>query len=430
MKKYQLISLGCPKNLTDAEELAWHLDSLGYALSSSGNTDIAVINTCAFLKSAVKESEGVIEKYIALKKRGKVGKIIISGCLVEREREKLLEKYPEVDAIVGISSLSQIINSIKKNESYILPHSGRFQGGNRLRLTLPHSAYLKIADGCDNRCSYCTIPAIRGGLRSKPEARIVSEAASLARSGAVEISLIAQDTAVYGTDLYGRPALKNLLKKLSKMKGVKWLRLMYMYPDGIDRELLNLIKDSDNICHYLEMPLQHISDPVLKRMNRRSSEKEIRKKLELIKKYVPDMAVRTTFIAGFPGETEKDFKKLLSFVKEAQFNNLAVFKYSREKGTPAFDYPEQVNANLKAERYAGLLRAQSSVVDGMNSGLIGREMEILMDSPKTGRTYMDAPDIDGSVEVKGGDFKPGDFVKARITEALGYRRKAEAVTAG
>lgn len=424
MKKYRLISLGCPKNLTDAEEIAWRLDSAGYSLSEDENSEIVVINTCAFLRSAARESEGEIENCLAMKRAGKVKKIIVSGCLVEREKEKLLEKYPEIDGVIGVSSISRITDSLAGRESYILPHVETLDSPGRARLTLTHSAYLKIADGCDNRCSYCTIPSIRGPFRSKPLGKVAEEASALAASGAKEISLIAQDTSAYGRDTYGRPALKKLVGKLSRMKNIKWLRLMYMYPDGIDSELLRLMRDSENFCRYLEMPLQHFSDGVLRRMNRRYTGGEARRKLELVKKYLPEMAVRTTFIAGFPGETEKDFRKLEAFVREGFFTSLAVFRYSREKGTPAFSYPGQIPAPVRKERYLRLLSAQASVVDGLNRKLAGKEFEILMDSAECGRTYMDAPDIDGRVEMVGGNFRPGEFVRARITQARGYVRKA------
>jgi len=420
VKKFNIISLGCPKNLVDSEEISYKISKLGYELTLSENSDISIINTCAFLKSAVKESEKIIENQIKLKKEGKIKKIIVCGCLIEREKEKLLKKYPEIDLIIGINSINELEKAIKNRESLILPSSDLYSQ-NRLRLTLKHSAYLKISDGCDNNCSYCLIPAIRGKLRSKTIEILIKEAIALADSGVKELNIIAQDITSYGIDIYKKPALKDLLKKLIKIKKIKWIRLMYIYPDRIDRELLEIIKDS-NICHYLEMPLQHISDNVLKKMNRISSEKIIREKIELIKKIIPDMAIRTTFIVGFPGESEKDFNKLINFVKDIKFNNLAVFKYSREKGTKAFDLNNQISSKIKNFRYRELLKTHAEVVDKINKDLIGKDFEILMDNENIGRAYFDAPDIDGYISFE--DKKvPGTFLKAKIIEAKGYHRK-------
>lgn len=422
VKKFSIVSLGCPKNLTDAEEISSLMSSSGYRLSMDERVEIAVINTCAFLKSAVKESEGVIEEYINLKKKGLIKKIIVTGCLVERARWEILEKYPEIDAVVGISSLGMLKEALS-GQSFILGHEKKLFTSSRLLLTKKHSVYLKISDGCDNRCAYCAIPSIRGPLRSKPAESVIQEAAALAERGAVEISLIAQDLTAYGRDIYGRPMLGELLKKLSRIKKIKWFRLMYVYPDLLDRELLEIIKDSGNICHYLEMPLQHISDHILERMNRRSREKTIREKISLARKIIPDIAIRSTFIVGFPGESRRDFSRLLSFVKEAEFENLAVFKYSREKGTAAWNMGETVPASLKNERYKNILNAQSAVVDRRNMTLLGREASILADSQFSGRTYADAPEIDGRIET---DFnmKSGEFYRVKITGAEGYIRKA------
>ncbi len=421
MKKFSLISLGCPKNLTDSEEISAKLAALGYELSGGGKSDVCVINTCAFLKSAVMESEKHIKEQIELKKKGLIKKIIVAGCLAERYREKVLEKYPQVDSIVGTSSIDHISYALK-GDSFVLPH-GKLHSQDRFLLTKRHSAYLKIADGCNNRCAYCAIPYIRGPLRSKPLDEVLREAESLIENGAVEISLIAQDITAYGMDVSGKSQLKTLLRKMSKIKKLKWLRLMYVYPEGIDEEFLNIIRDSANICHYLEMPIQHISSDVLKRMNRRSDEKSIKNKIDLIRKIVPDMALRSTFITGFPGESEKDFKKLLSFIENYKFNSLAVFPYSREKGTPAYGFKDQLPASMKKARAKELLSAQARVVDEYNKKLISREVELLADSEYSARAFWQAPDIDGYVET---DFKmkTGEFYKAKIISAAGYTRFA------
>jgi ribosomal protein S12 methylthiotransferase len=429
MPKLFIVSLGCPKNLTDAEVMAGRLAAAGLELTADeSEADIALVNTCAFLGSAVEESEREIRRFLALKKRGKISRIVVTGCLPERERGALLAKFPQIDAVAGIHALEQIGSAVLGGERRLLPPVGKLSAPEfKLRLTAPHSAYLKIADGCDNRCAYCTIPAIRGPFRSKPQPDVVREAEDLVRSGAVEISLIAQDTTFYGADLCGRPRLYDLLKKLVKVRGLKWLRLMYIYPDRLSSDILRLIRDEEKLCHYLDMPLQHISDRMLKAMHRRSSASSLRAKLDEIRRVVPDMALRTTFIAGFPGETEKDFRELRSFVAEAGFDNMAVFAYSREPGTRAADLPGQVAARVKAARVKELVSAQSRVVDKINRGLKGRTVEVLLDSPVSGRTCRDAPEIDGRVEIAGGRGKAGEFADVKITGAAGYVRRGTAV---
>lgn len=456
MKKVFIISLGCPKNLTDAEVLAGRLAAAGFEVTADeSKADIALINTCAFLKSAVKESEAVIERFISLKERGKISEIAVTGCLVEREKDLLLRKFPLLDAVVGINALDKISSALGGGTGYIVPPTMPLDAPKfKLRLTAPHSAYLKIADGCDNHCSYCMIPALRGRFRSKPLGEVVKEARNLAESGAAEISLIAQDTTSYGLDIYGRPRLYELLKELVKVSGIKWLRLMYVYPEKLSSELLKLMRDEKKICHYLDMPLQHISDNILKLMNRRSTERSLRQKISAIRKSVPDMAFRTNFIAGFPGETEKDFEKLIKFIAEAGFDSVGVFPYSREPGTPAAGLPGQVPEKVKIFRVNELISAQSRVVDGLNVGMQGKTVTVLMDSENFGRTFRDAPDIDGKVEVtptirnqrpkavgrknkKAYSLRPmadgsagvpparkaGKFLQVKITGASGYLRR-------
>jgi len=453
MPKVFIVSLGCPKNLTDAEVMAGHLAAAGFELTTDeAKADIALINTCAFLNSAVKESETEINRFISLKARGKISKIAVTGCLVEREKNLLLGRFPQIDAVVGINALNRIASALNGGNSYLLaetlpPAAPKL----KVRLTAPHSAYLKIADGCDNHCSYCAIPMIRGQFRSKPMEDVIEEAKNLAGSGAREISLIAQDTTSYGMDACGRPRLYELLKELVKIPGVDWLRLMYVYPEKLSSEILKLMRDEEKIVHYLDMPLQHISDNVLKKMNRRSTESSIKRKLASIRKFVPDIAFRTTFIVGFPGETEKDFNKLLAFVAGAGFDNAAVFAYSREPGTPAARLPGQLPETVKTARMNELINVQSRVIDRINSGLTGKKLKVLMDSANFGRTYRDAPEIDGKVEVipdsgfkiedsrfKTGDLKKkqnpesgirnlklaaGDFINVKITGAAGYLRR-------
>ncbi|OGR96086.1 MAG: ribosomal protein S12 methylthiotransferase RimO [Elusimicrobia bacterium GWF2_62_30] len=430
MPKIFIVSLGCPKNLSDAEVMAGELAAAGWELTGDEkDADAALINTCAFLGSAVKESEAEINRLLALKARGRLSKVMVTGCLVERERENLAARFPGLDAAVGIHALAEAAKALE-NDRIIIRSAGGAISSPRLkaRLTAAHSAYLKIADGCDNHCAYCLIPSIRGPFRSKPQEELLEEARRLADSGAVEISLIAQDTTSYGADLYGRPRIAELLAELVRIKSVKRWRLMYVYPERLTPKLLDVMRRNKSVARYLDMPLQHVSDPVLKRMNRTSTGRSIKAKLALLRRLMPDIALRTNFIIGFPGETEKDFKKLLSFVKEARLDNVGVFKYSREPGTPAAGLPDQVPEAVKEERAGALVSAQSAVVDSLNASLKGKTLQVLMDSPRFGRTYRDAPEIDGCVEVDPG-AKPapaaGQFVKVKITAASGYMRRGK-----
>lgn len=440
MPKLFIVSLGCPKNLTDAEVMAGQLAAAGFELTAyEAEADTVLINTCAFLNSAVKESEAEIERFISLKKRGKISRIAVTGCLVEREKNLLLKRFPQLDAVVGINALDRINSALNGERSCILPATAPLTAPRlKVRLTAPHTAYLKIADGCDNRCSYCVIPMIRGPFRSKPLEEVVEEAGNLAASGAREISLIAQDTTSYGMDVRGRPELYKLLKRLVKLDGVDWLRLMYVYPEKLSAGILKFMRDEGKVCRYLDMPLQHISDNVLKKMNRRSTERSIRARIASIRKIVPDMAIRTNFIVGFPGETEKDFEKLAGFVSDAGFDNVGVFKYSREPGTPAAGSRGQTPEKVKIARMNALIAVQSRIVDKKNIDLIGKTVKVLMDSGGFGRTCRDAPEIDGKVEVITAAIghppyavrgkttatpKAGDFVKVKITGASGYLRR-------
>lgn len=427
MPRIFISSLGCPKNLADAEVMAGELAGAGWeVVSSETEADAALVNTCAFLGSAVKESEAEIRRLLALKKRGLLKKVVIAGCLTERMKGALLEKFPEADAAVGPGSLREIARALEKGGLLLSPQAALEAPPLKLRLTAPHSAYLKVADGCDNRCAYCLIPSLRGPFRSKPLEDAVAEARLLAGSGAKEISLIAQDTTLYGADLYGKPALARLLRKVSAIKGLRWIRVMYAYPERVTPELLRVMAGAENICRYLDLPLQHASDAVLKAMNRRSTEKGLRRTLASIRRLLPGAAIRTNFIVGFPGETDRDFARLLRFVREERLDNVGVFKYSPEPGTSAAGFPDQVPEKVKTERMNGLLAAQAAVVDSLNAGLVGKKFEVLMDSPRFGRTYRDAPEIDGTVEVAaaaGKKPRAGDFLRVRITSARGYARK-------
>ena len=418
------ISLGCPKNLTDSEEMMGLLAKAGHSISGDINaSDTVIINTCGFLASAARESSREIAKAIKYKKAGKVKRIIATGCLVQREGANLSKKFPQLDAILGIEAAVDICAAVQGKTVKLTPPSSKLCAPRaRMTATLPHSVYLKIADGCDNRCAYCAIPLIRGSFRSKPMGDVLEEALALAANGAKEISLIAQDTTLYGVDLYAHPSLVSLLKKLVKIKGVRW-RLMYAYPDRIDGELADFIAQHPQICRYLDMPVQHASDKILKLMNRRSTKKSILNAVRLLRK-IPGMALRTTFITGFPGETEKDFAEIKTLMRLAQFESAAFFPFSPEKGTPAYGFSGKVPAALRTKRATQLAALQSRIVDGINRGLIGKTVPVLMDSPTAGRMDSQAPDIDGYVTVKSSVIlKAGDRVMVKITSARGYIRQ-------
>lgn len=423
MKKIYIVSLGCPKNLVDTETAVYKFAEKGFAITfDEEDADWVLINTCAFLNSAIKESKSAIKNYISLKEKGKIEKILVFGCLVEREKEKLLNDFPEIDGFFGVGSSDCIDDFLKGGGNYFVKKFHTIGFENRLLLTLNHSAYLKIADGCDNFCSYCAIPTIRGRFRSKKIEDVLEEAKLLVKNGVKEISLIAQDTTNYGSDIYSSPKLNNLLMKLEKIKKLKWIRLMYLYPSMIDNELLNIIKSSDKILHYIEIPIQHISNRVLKLMNRRYTSYDIYKKIDLIKGKIKDVALRSTFLVGFPGETDKDFKDLLKFLSYSKFNSLSIFKYSREKGTMSYAM-KQLDSRVKNERYKTLVSLQSLIVDELNKSIIDKEFEVLFDSTDTARSYMDAPDIDGRFYISNYRGKPGEFKKIKVLNAKGYIRE-------
>ncbi len=425
-----VISLGCSKNLSDTETMLGALLAKGHTLVQEENgADAVLLNTCAFIKPARTEAEREIKRLCALKRKGKIGAVLVAGCLVQKNGKPLTAQFPDVDAFVGLSAIEQIAVLLEKPHHKFGPapttlHSPTY----KVQATAPHSAYLKIADGCNNRCAYCTIPEIRGPYRSKPVEEVLLEARDMACRGVTEVSLIAQDTTNYGTDLYGRPTLLPLLKKLVKIDGINWFRLMYVYPEKVDRALIEFIACNPKICRYLDMPLQHAADGMLKAMNRRSSSEQLREKVKLIRTIVPDMAIRTNFITGFPGETERDFAELLEFVKESKFENVGVFTYCREAGTPAAAMKKQVPQKIKQARADELVKAQSRVVDELNRQFVGTETDVLMDTPVIGRMACDAPDIDGYVEVKSkAALLPGNIVRVKITAAQGYARKGTAV---
>ncbi len=386
--------------------------------------DEIIVNTCGFIASAVKEAKEEIRHALELKEQGVVKRVAVTGCLVERFKEQVAKEFPAIDTVFSISAQDEAEQVLKKSGTILDPlPSSLYLPEYKMSLTAPHTAYLKVADGCNNRCAYCTIPFIRGRYRSKPIADVVREAKLMIENGVQEISLIAQDTTSYGMDLYGKPQLLELLEKLLKLKGLGRLRIMYGYPHRVTKEIARLMASTDKIFHYIDIPLQHIADSVLKRMNRHCDGAQIRRTLDMLKTEVPDISLRTNFIVGFPQETKKDFNELKKFVRDYEFDNMGVFEYFREKGTAAYDM-EQIPARVKHERAAELVEVQSRVIDKINKRLVGTTLEAIADGPDFGRTYKDAPDIDGQVTFTKA-VVPGSIFKARVVEAQGYERVLE-----
>ena len=424
--KFSLVSLCCPKNLTNSEEFTARLIGKGHEFQTDPDgADVLIINTCGFIASAVEEAESEIRAALELKHQGRVRKVAVTGCLVERYKEKIAASYPDIDLIFSIADQEKIEKTLLKTGTQLSPlPKSLYLPEYKMSLTAPHTAYLKVADGCNNRCAYCTIPFLRGNYRSKPMGDILREADLMAQNGVKEISLIAQDTTSYGQDLYGKPQLVSLLEKLLKNRTIKRLRIMYGYPHRVTDELARLMSGTPRIFHYIDIPLQHIADPVLKRMNRHCDGAQIRRTLDMLKKRVPDISLRTNFIVGFPGETEADFKELLQFVNDYEFDNMGVFEYFREPGTTAHDMPGQISQKLKHERRLRLEEMQSRVIDRINRRLRGTVLEAIADGPTFGRTYKDAPDIDGQVTFTR-PVKVGSIFKTKVVKCSGYQRTLE-----
>ena len=440
------ISFGCDKNLVDSEQMMGLLNEAGYEFTDDENeADVIVINTCCFIGDSKKESIDAVIEAGTLKKEGKLKYLIAAGCLAERYPEEIRKSLPEVDAIIGTTAFDEIVSVIEELESkgsegdVALRKKDRDvsvnPGVRRVISTGGHYEYLKIAEGCDKHCTYCIIPEIRGRYRSFPMERLVSGAEELASSGVKELILVAQETTVYGRDLYGKKMLPELLRELSKIEGLKWIRLMYCYPEEIDPELIAAIKELPKVCHYLDMPVQHCSDSILKRMGRRTTKADITALIKNLRAEIPDITLRTTLISGFPGESEEDHKELLSFVEEMSFDRLGVFTYSREEGTKAADFPDQCPEDLKVRRREEIMALQQEISSGKNELLSGRTLYCMIegripeDHVLVARTMRDAPDIDGLCfidETAGTEgLLTGDFVKVKIKGSSEYDLFAE-----
>ncbi|MDI6704736.1 MAG: 30S ribosomal protein S12 methylthiotransferase RimO [Bacillota bacterium] len=427
-----IISLGCPKNQVDSEVMMGLLKDSGFKLVSDQNeADIIVVNTCGFIEDAKQESIDVILEACSLKRTGRCKLLVAAGCLSQRYGKELMEEIPEIDAMVGTTSFTEIVNTIKKalrgsKEVRIWDPSVQIKEGlSKIQSTPVYTAYLKIADGCDNFCSYCIIPALRGRYRSRKEDEILSEAETLALKGTKELVLIAQDITRYGMDLYGEPVLPDLLEGLCRIRGIEWVRLLYCYPDGITEKLISTIKKEEKICNYIDMPIQHISDEVLKRMNRRTTGSDIENTVKRLKVEIPGLILRSTVIVGFPGETEEDFNCLLCFVKKGYFDRLGVFVYSREEDTPAYHMDRQISRETAEKRKDIIMKEQQKISLLKNALMVGRSERVLVEGKEEkyyfGRTYGDAPEIDNQVLFQSASpLKAGEFVTVKLEHAFEY----------
>ncbi len=433
MTKVGFISLGCCKNLVDTEVMLYNLHAAGFEITpDEEEAEIIVINTCGFIESAKGEAIDNILDAAELKKYGKCRHIIATGCLVERYREEVMRELPEVDALVGIGSLSDIAEACKavmRGEKYTSFKDKETAplGGDRIITTEPHTAYLKVSEGCDNLCTYCAIPLIRGRHRSRTIEDIVKEAKDLERMGVKEVNLIAQDTTRYGLDIYGEYSLARLVRAITEQTSIPWIRLLYCYPDKITDELIHELKTNDRLIKYMDIPVQHISDSVLKRMNRHGGKELILEAIKRLRDEVPDIVLRTTAMVGFPGETDEDFTELCEFVKDVKFERFGAFTFSPEEGTLAAEMDDQIDEQLKQDRYDILMQTQLTVSEEHNAESIGKTLTVLCDGYDRiaeiyyGRSYADAPDVDGKVYFKSTmPVNSGEFVSVKITEALDY----------
>ena len=428
------ISLGCDKNLVDSEVMLGLLDKKGYKIvDEESEADVIVINTCCFINDAKEESVQTILEMAEYKKEGRLKALIVTGCLAQRYQQEILDEIPEVDAVLGTTSYDKITEAVEE----ALVGNGHVEvtdinalplvDEKRLVTTGGHFAYLKIAEGCDKHCTYCIIPKLRGNYRSVPMERLIKEAEDLAEQGVKELILVAQETTVYGQDIYGEKSLHKLLKELCKISGIRWIRILYCYPEEIDDNLIQAIKEEPKICHYLDLPIQHASDEILKRMGRRTSKKQLVEIIGKLRSEIPDIALRTTLITGFPGESEANHEELMEFVDEMEFDRLGVFTYSPEEDTPAADMPEQIEESVKEDRQAELMELQQDIAFDKAEDMVGSEVLMMVEGKVAdenvyvGRTYKDAPNVDGLIFVHtDADLITGDFAKVKVTGALEY----------
>lgn len=433
--KILCISLGCDKNLVDTEMMLGLLNRDGHTFTDDEQeADIIVINTCCFIGDAKEESINTILEMAELKQTGNCKALIVTGCLAQRYKQEIIDEIPEVDGILGTTTydeISTVLNRVLEGEGGVscfhdlnaLPEVET----ERIITTGGYYAFLKIAEGCDKYCTYCIIPSLRGSYRSVPMERLVREARQLADKGVKELILVAQETTLYGVDLYGRKMLPELLRELAKISGIYWIRIQYCYPEEITDELIEAIKTEEKVCNYLDIPIQHASDTILKRMNRKTNQSQLREMIEKLRREIPDIALRTTMIAGFPGETAQDHEEVMAFVDEMEFERLGVFAYSAEEDTPAASFPDQIPEEIKEERRDAIMELQQEVAFDKSAAMVGRVLDVMIEgkvadeAAYVGRTYMDAPNVDGYIFVNTGElFMSGDFVKVKVTGSAEY----------
>ena len=432
--KILFVSLGCDKNLVDTEVMLGMLTGKGYSITDDENeADVVVINTCCFIGDAKEESINNILEMAELRKNGQIKALIVTGCLAQRYKEEIQTEIPEVDAIIGTTAIDTIVETLEgvlagQSHNHIedinLPP---VYDKKRIVTTGGHYAYLKIAEGCDKRCSYCIIPKVRGNYRSIPMESLIAEAKQLVEFGAKELILVAQETTLYGKDLYGEKSLPKLLHELCKIDGLYWIRILYCYPEEITDELIETIRTEEKVCHYLDIPIQHASDNILKRMGRRTNQQELRDMIAKLRERIPDICLRTTLITGFPGETQEDHEELMAFVDEMEFDRLGVFTYSAEEDTPAATFDDQIDEELKKDRQAEIMELQQEIAFEKAQDAVGRTVLAMIEGKLpdehayAARTYMDAPGVDGLVFVQtSAELMTGDFVKVRITGSYEY----------
>jgi ribosomal protein S12 methylthiotransferase len=430
------VSLGCSKNLVDSERMLGLLSQQGFALVADGqDSDLVIVNTCGFIDAARQESCSVIEEMIGRKRAGTVKGVIVAGCLAERQKDVLLEQFPEVDQVVGvfgreeIARISQrVLGGLDEQRTLFRPAPVQAQDDRaRLRITPRHLAYLKVSEGCDRLCTFCAIPFMRGKHVTKPIEQVVEEARELAADGVRELILVAQDMTYYGVDLYGRPRLAELLRELDRIEELDWIRILYNYPSYFTDDLYDAIAGARKIIPYLDMPLQHINDRMLKMMNRRHTRAETEAIIARLRADIPGLVLRTTFIVGFPGETDAEFQELVDYVAETRFERLGVFAYSFEPDTPAARLPDQLPDSVKQERQDRVMAVQQPIAEAFNRSLVGKTLDVLIDRSAPGnnglwlgRSYADAPDVDGVTLVQDSDLRPGDLLACEIVQAQGY----------
>ena len=432
--KLLFISLGCDKNLVDTEHMLSMITKDGITITNDENeADVVVVNSCCFISDAMEESIQTLIDMGSLKETANLKALIVTGCLAERYAKEIAEQIPEVDAVIGTNAYDEIVSVIHEvmeghKTSVKKPLNGLPKNyAGRTLTTGGHFAHLKIAEGCDKHCTYCVIPSIRGNYRSVPMEDILAEAASLAADGVKELILVAQETTLYGKDLYGEKSLPKLLHELAQIPGIYWIRIQYCYPEEITEELIQAIKTEEKVCHYLDIPIQHASDAVLKRMGRRTNQAELRERIAHLREEIPDIALRTTLISGFPGETQEDHEELMRFVDEMEFDRLGVFAYSAEEDTPAAGYPDQVPQEVKEDRRDEIMELQQEIAFEKAEDMKDRVLEVMIEGKVAdenafvGRTYKDAPNVDGLIFVNADvPLMSGDFCRVRVTGALEY----------